>query len=282
MLNFPQYRLAQQMESHPEYWLRDASGKILGMYGDFGPPNMTVFDFSQPAVRKIFVGACINALKTGHVDGCFIDRAIDGFPTDLGPTKQAAYDAGHLAVLQEMQEQIAAISGGPLIANHAYNLIGINSVQIENFGRDVQTGWKGWNTSMAQLKESVANGKLVEAHVPCAKGMMDGCTGDITDTLAAFLVVAGYQSYYGCGPWHCGVDAASNMTRCGSDPTTIAQFFHEDYSKPLGEPLSEATWEGDVMVRTFAHGTTVRFDTSNNSGHIKWGRFDTWLLPPAH
>jgi hypothetical protein len=195
VLNFPQYRLAQQMQSHPEYWLRDASGKVIGMYGDAGPPNMTVFDFSQPAVREIFVGACVDAIKTGHVDGCFIDRAVDGFPTNLDPAKQAAYDAGHLQVLHEMQRQISEISGGPLIANHAYNLSGINSVQIENFGRDVQTGWQGWNTSMAQLKESVASGKLVEAHIPCAKGTMDGCTGDITDTLAAFLVVAGHQSY---------------------------------------------------------------------------------------
>ena len=46
---------------------------------------------------------------------------------------------------------------------------GINAVQIENFGRDVQTGWEGWNVSMGQLRESVAHGKLVEAHVPCAK-----------------------------------------------------------------------------------------------------------------
>ena len=49
---------------------------------------------------------------------------------------------------------------------------------------------------MAQLKESVANGKLVEAHVPCAKGTMAGCTGDITDTLAAFLVSAIALSFH--------------------------------------------------------------------------------------
>ena len=42
--------------------------------------------------------------------------------------------------------------------------------------------------------------------------------------------------------------------------------------------MGEASWEGDVMVRKFAHGTTVRFDTTSNKGHIAWGSFDTWLL----
>lgn len=295
VLNFPQYRLAQEMEANPDWWLRDTDGKLVTMYGDFGPVNMTVFDFSQAAVCEKFVNVCIDAVKTGHVDGCFVDRAIDGFPTNLGAEKQKAYDDGHAQILLDMQRQIAAISGGPLIANHAYDLSGIvNAAPLVGadrcpplsvltiIGRDIQTGWQGWNVSMAQLRESVANGKLVEAHSPCADGAMAGCVGEITDTLAAFLVVAGYHSYYGCGPWHCGVDAAANMTRCGDDPTTITQFFHEDYSKPLGDPLGDATWErSDLMVRKFAHGTTVRFNITTNKGDIECGSFDTWLLPSA-
>ena len=59
----------------------------------------------------------------------------------------------------------------------------------------------------------------------------------------------------------------------------IDQFFHPDFSKPLGDPLTaEAAWEGNVMVRRFAHGTIARFDTSTNTGQIDWGSFDTWLL----
>jgi hypothetical protein len=47
--------------------------------------------------------------------------------------------------------------------------------------------------------------------------------------------------------------------------------------------LGEAEWEGTVLVRKFAHGTTVRFDTSSNKGHISWGSFDIMLddAPPA-
>ena len=121
VLNFPQYRLAKEMEANPDWWLRDSDGKLVTLYGDFGPANMTVFDFAQPAVRAAFVAACVDAVKTGYVDGCFVDRAIDGSPTDLGGAKQKAYDDGHAQVLQEMQRQISAISAGPLIANHAYN-----------------------------------------------------------------------------------------------------------------------------------------------------------------
>ena len=144
VLNFPQYRLARTMAANPSWALRDSKGAVVQMYGDFGPANMTVFDFSQAPVRAAFMSACTDAVKTGHVDGCFLDRAIDGFPTNLGPAKQAAYDAGHAEVVQTLAAAVSELSGGPLIANHAYNLTGVNSVQIENFGRDVQTGELQW------------------------------------------------------------------------------------------------------------------------------------------
>ena len=115
--------------------------------------------------------------------------------------------------------------------------------------------------------------------------VVQGCTGDITDTLAAFLIHAGPQSYYGCGPWHCGVDVAANMTRCGSDGTSVESFWHPDYDRPLGPPLTDAVAlpaadggaRHPVLARTFAHGTTVKFDTATNRGEIHWGSFDTML-----
>jgi hypothetical protein len=42
VLNFPQYKLAKEMAAHPEYWLRDKNDAVIGLYGDFGPANMTV------------------------------------------------------------------------------------------------------------------------------------------------------------------------------------------------------------------------------------------------
>jgi hypothetical protein len=43
---------------------------------------MDVFDFSNPQTRKVFIETCINATRTGYVDGCFLDRAVDGTPCD--------------------------------------------------------------------------------------------------------------------------------------------------------------------------------------------------------
>ena len=77
----------------------------------------------------------MNATKTGFVDGCFLDRAVDGTPTDSGndqipcsgancryklnltAAQSKAYAEGHVKVLTDLQ---AAIGEGPVIANHAY------------------------------------------------------------------------------------------------------------------------------------------------------------------
>ena len=49
-----------------------------------GHKDMDVFDFSSAKARKLFIEECINATRTGFVDGCFADRAVDGTPTDSG------------------------------------------------------------------------------------------------------------------------------------------------------------------------------------------------------
>ena len=41
---------------------------------------MLVFDFKQEVVRNFWASDCINATKTGYVDGCFADKAqVDKF-----------------------------------------------------------------------------------------------------------------------------------------------------------------------------------------------------------
>jgi hypothetical protein len=35
---------------------------------------MEVFDFGQAAVRNAFIAACVEPVKAGLADGCFVDR----------------------------------------------------------------------------------------------------------------------------------------------------------------------------------------------------------------
>ena len=49
-----------------------------------GGHSCDVFDFSMAAARDLFIATCVNATQTGYVDGCFVDRAVDGTPVDSG------------------------------------------------------------------------------------------------------------------------------------------------------------------------------------------------------
>ena len=96
VLDFPQYDLAKTMAAKPQLMLHNAEGGIVKMSGG-GHTNMDVFDFGNAEMRALFIEECVNATQTGYVDGCFLDRAVDGTPTDsthgdLTPCMQSAGD----------------------------------------------------------------------------------------------------------------------------------------------------------------------------------------------
>jgi hypothetical protein len=53
--------------------LRKTSGGLIKASGG-GKSGMTVFDFTQQQACDLWASECINATKTGFVDGCFSDR----------------------------------------------------------------------------------------------------------------------------------------------------------------------------------------------------------------
>jgi hypothetical protein len=116
------------MLEDPSLVLHDSSGRIVTMEG--GGHSCDVFDFGNTRTRQLFIEACANLTKTGYVDGCFVDRAVDGTPTDSGndtiPSGRKygltnatteAYFQGHIKVLTDLQ---TAVGEGPVVANHAY------------------------------------------------------------------------------------------------------------------------------------------------------------------
>ena len=149
VLDFAQYKLHGMMLADPSLMLHDSAGKVAKM----GCPSPTgtcdVFDFAQAKARALFIAECVNATKTGVVDGCFLDRAVDGTPTDSGDDRvpcagancryklnltaatSKAYAAGHVQVLTDLQ---TAIGEGPVIANHAYGPPHDNMVLLEPGG----------------------------------------------------------------------------------------------------------------------------------------------------
>ena len=50
----------------------------------------------------------------------------------------------------------------------------------------------------------------------------------------------------------------------------VSQVWHEEYDRPLGAPLGEATLVGGIYARLFASGTRVTYNASSDVGAIQW------------
>lgn len=246
------------MLEDPSLALHNAAGEKMNAIWS-GPP-CDVWDLSNPRTAEIFIEECVNATKTGYVDGCFVDYAVDGWRNAVGgwpklereePEKAKAFAAGHIQMLLDLQH---ALGDGPLIANHAYGpphdaaLPGsAHFAMIEGFAS------QPLNLSIQELLMTAKAGRGVVAH---------GKGGE--DDLAAFLIGAHYRAYYGLGGW------------CDNSSDFRGHWLPQ-FELPLGEPLEDAeyfaierTWR-----RQFAHGVNVTFDVGANRGEISG-----WQFPP--
>ena len=216
ILNFPQYDLsARFMADNATLLLHDVNGSLITESGG-GKSGLTVFDYQQRAAADLWASACINATLTGHVDGCFADRAVDvqKFETNgqLTPPQRAAFDRGHWDTLARLQTRIGA---GPLIANHAYNLSGVGGAMIE-FGRaNMET--------LQDIQMSVANGKVTQVHFSSIND----------DTVATFLIGAGENTFIGAGGW--------SISGSDVEKTIGNRWLPQYYERPLGAPLDDAS-----------------------------------------
>jgi hypothetical protein len=78
---------------------------------------MLVFNHALPEVREFWKTVCINATKSGVVDGCFSDSSQPGthkISNFLNATDNAAFEAGKVQTMSEM----TAVFGGK--AGEAY------------------------------------------------------------------------------------------------------------------------------------------------------------------
>jgi hypothetical protein len=261
VLNWPYYRLASELQRNPSFALVNDSGAPVRIRGDphFPQPSdgMLVFDFSQPAVRTWFAGACAALVASSSLDGCFQDRAgHEAFP---GVRNTSAYDAGHDAVLVAMQ---ALLPDGFVVANGhvpagASGAPGVRATMIEFFAAD--------EASITALRAAAAAGLLVQAHAysaACAQA------GTLQSLLAAFLIGAGNGSFFACSEgW--AVDPRWPAPGASDD----WMLWPADFDKPLGPPCGDAVKTADRYTRAFGNAcqTHVAFNTTSNSGSIEWG-----------
>lgn len=262
------YHMDVDMNAHPAWQLHDSkTGEAVHTGGDkhFNPPKsgMLVYNHAAVGMREYWKAVCINATKTGFVDGCFSDSSQPGSHKTskyLNSTDNAAFEAGKVQTMTEMTAHFGVTAGAPyagstgVLIGKKPDQKGINAFQIEMFQPD--------EASIQVLMQGVSQGYLVQAHTKTGSTAdQKGCNdlAALTDMAAAFLIGAGDDSYFGSGPWIAAGIADVEQRWCA--PL---------YERPLGKPAGPATKTGNVYQRSFASGTEVLFDTGSNKGTINW------------
>lgn len=271
--DFPQYKtLYDQVVARPDLYLRDEHNNAVflscaGFANSSYPAGMPIYNFIHDEIQDLWGSECYNATKTGYVDGCFSDRAVDGVPLGgVAPDVAAAYNAGHIEAHRKLQK---LIGDGPLIANHAYGkpfdnftATDANSAMIESCS----------SSSLAELQACKNSSKLCQCHA----------TGTPEHVLPMFLIGAygpesgAPGSYFGFGAW----DGDSIF-----DEKFAAERRPAFFDYPLGKPLGDATFNGTWYYREFAgdghNKTTVLFNPSTKEGTVQWASIPPPPPPPA-
>ena len=236
-------RMARQLKEHPDWVLRDSDGNPVK-----NPQGFLVFDLSNEEVRQWWLKTCLDATMSANGDGCYCDSSQhtnETFP-NVPMTKMEAWWKGLLTLTRDVQQQLG---DDKLLIGKVPDQPYVKAVQIERFAAN--------NASINALMLGVKLGKVMQAHMEDLPP--NGCKGDITNHLAAFLIGAGNYSYYGCGGWNASGDS--------DEPW----YWRPEFDKQLLEPVGPALYEGGVWQRRFVSETEVTFDTSTNKGTIHWG-----------
>lgn len=266
------YKMHQDYESHPTWWLYDSfTHQPVRCGGDphFNPPKngMLAFDHAKPEVGAWWQGVCTAAVQSGSVDGCFSDSSQNnthGTDKHLNASDTLAFEKGKIETMSTVTAQFGGTAGKPytgstgVLIGKKSDQQGINAYQIEFFEPN--------EGSILELMAGVQQGYLVEAHTHtvddtgCASNLMEG-------VVAAFLIGAGEDCYFGSGTWISS--GTLDVTQRWCPPL---------FEKPLGKPMADAVKDSNgVYTRTFASGTKVAFDTATNKGQVWWGG----VAPPA-
>jgi hypothetical protein len=235
------------LETHPRpYLLHNTTNQpALESYCHFH-----VYDHTQQVVRDFWRDACLNLTSTGLVDGCGADASqqTGAYIPGLDAATQAAWTQGHVWAVGNATQAVAA-QGGLILGKMGYQLGpgGTNGVLQEGCGAS--------NATIQVLQAATAAAKrdgasyVYECH---SNGEMD--------ELAAFLVGAGENHFWGFGSW---------VTTFGN----YSSSWLPQFDLALGAPAADGAYDPATAVwtRSFASGTDVTFNAKTNKGKIAWG-----------
>ena len=234
--------LAEYVEAHPELALRNASGGLaLEPYLD-----AHVYDHENQRTAGLWRDACLNATASG-LDGCGADASQQpgSYIGGLTPAQEAAWTAAHIAAVANTTAALE-LQGGVVLGKLLPQLgVSVNGVLQEGCGAS--------NATIVTLRAAAA------AAARDARRYLYEChsTGS-EDELAAFLIGAGADHFWGFGSWV--------YSTCGGAAASWSALLE----KPLGAPLADGAYNAPLWTRSFAAGVHVTFNAATNKGTVQW------------
>ena len=290
------YSLGRYVDAHESslamHWdtngtLFDAPGTVNSPSGVVGGRNVSgqhwhypfhAYDFRSVEMQQRWAARITDAVKTGHVDGAFIDGNRGGWGT--GSTRacnnrtdkscavgvSAGLAAAHHLAASGIGETKTLISNYP--TTEALRVA--NGGMCERCGNGIRT--------VLQLQKQYAhnscglhNGSCVLQYRPFGTGhQVPPYTQLANKSIATFLLAAGNHSYYGAGSeTGAGPDACFGAGGSMRVPTW------PDLSRPLGEPQgdlknSSSAAGGWMFTRVFGAGDTATRVAMNDSASCIW------------
>jgi hypothetical protein len=284
MFDFAFYTAHQHMldleASGVHAFLRDETGEIISLCNDGNVYcNITTFDITEPAVRKLWVDTVINATATGYVDGIFADHSTgngvfignteknDQAPNQLCNGKgsgrmcynftqefTASFNSWHTWATNYTQDVLSKTTGGPVIQGPFARMGQLNAKNESR--RSINP------CNFDDVRETYTNpvfNKYSNSSINIIEASLKNCIPTET-CLAAYLTAVQPYTYLHC---------MYNKDKLIPDTS----FPEMDY--PLGEPESDAkeTAPGsNVWTRKFKSGTHTSWDNNKKKGTVTWAK----------
>jgi len=252
------YDLGVSFDARPELEVHNADGSLTisrqedppGVFG-----NWHVFDFAKAEAVKLWVADIARVVERGNLQGVFVDgyRGTNGTDTwthglmpNATASERAAWYKGAWAgtgvqLKAALPPNSIMMPNGNAVTDSSPPP-GYNDASIEFFT----------TAQIPQLLLYAKTKRFVEVHAYIGNNL-ESYTVDFNITLAAFLVAAGENAYFGAG---------STWATCDS---WLVDYQLANYRKKLGRPMGDAALTssapggGDkVYTRRFASGTHVR------------------------
>ena len=221
--------------------------------------HLHVVDYQREDMRRYKRDMCLNMTASGFVDGCGVDGSFQRAGTTAIPGVAAAnasrWNEGKVCM---MNATTAAIGDGLVLGKMEWELGGpsgyVNGILQESCNNNNAT--VNNLRAVDQRSRQLGGARLVyECHADC-----NGA--DCESHIAAFLVGAGANAYWGQGGWV-----------LPNSQEVAGRWMPEYFEKPLGAPLADAAYDprAQVWTRRFGAGARVWFSAANQSGGVEWG-----------